>query len=375
MKKLSRLLGIVITVLTVVLFLLSSATAYIPPTQFPFATLLSIGYLPILSIYVLVMFCWFFRSKRVFIALLILLFAGYKNLSATIATNIFARSWKEAKEPGTIRVMSWNVNFLGDPFKINDTSKSIRQQILAMLQKTNPDILCLQDLGEKRQTPDGRFVQNVEAILQTVGFTSVNYPFFYEFEGFKHAKLGVAIFTKLPVIDTGSFWTEGASIYERTAFVDVMLQGKPLRIINSHLSSMSLWPSDKQESGINYLGGDSTKTKAKTIFTKVNEYGKIHTREAFSLSKFIKQTRQPVLFCADMNSVPSSFIYHFIKGDMQDAFLEKDFGIGGTYNRVFPKLRIDVMLHSKELEVLQFTRPAVELSDHYPIIADIRWKQ
>jgi len=375
MKKLRRLFSTFITFFTVLLFLLSSATAYISPLHFPSATLLSIGYLPILALYVIVMICWFFQSKRIFLALLLLLLAGHRNLSSTIGMNVFAGSWKQVKAPGAIRVMSWNVNAMGDPFKINDTSNSTRQQILEIFRNTDADIICLQDLAEKRQTPDKRFVQNIESILQTAGYTSVNYPFFYEFEGYVHAKLGVAVFTRLPVTDTGSFWVAGANKYERAAFVDVMFQNKPLRIINAHFASMSLWPNSKQESGINYLVGDSTKTKAKTIFSKLNEYGNIYTRQADLVSKFINTTSSPVLFCADLNSVPSGFIYHSVKGDMLDAFLEKDFGIGGTYNRVFPKLRIDVMLHSKELEVMQFKRPAVDLSDHYPVIADIRWKQ
>jgi len=375
MKKLRRLLSTFITFFTVLLFLLSSATAYISPLHFPSATLLSIGYLPILALYVIVMICWFFQSKRIFLALLLLLLAGHRNLSSTIGMNVFAGSWKQVKAPGAIRVMSWNVNAMGDPFKINDTSNSTRQQILEIFRNTDADIICLQDLAEKRQTPDKRFVQNIESILQTAGYTSVNYPFFYEFEGYVHAKLGVAVFTRLPVTATVSFWGAGANKDERAAFVDVMFQNKPLRIINAHFASMSLWPNSKQESGINYLVGDSTKTKAKTIFSKLNEYGNIYTRQADLVSKFINTTSSPVLFCADLNSVPSGFIYHSVKGDMLDAFLEKDFGIGGTYNRVFPKLRIDVMLHSKELEVMQFKRPAVDLSDHYPVIADIRWKQ
>jgi endonuclease/exonuclease/phosphatase family metal-dependent hydrolase len=375
MKKIGRSFGVFITVITVLLFLLSSATAYISPADFPLVTFLSISYLPILVAYILVTLCWLFYSKRVFGALLLLLFAGYKNLSATVAVNVFAGSWNKEKAPLTIRVMSWNVNMFGDPFVVNDTNNSIRRRMLNLIHTYNPDILCVQDLAEKRQTPDQRFVQNIKDIMESAVSTSAHYSFFYEFEGYRHAKLGTAIFSRLPVIDTGSFFNNGANNYERTGFIDVLAFGKTIRIINSHFSSMSLWPSNKQQAGINYLEGDSTKTKVRSIIHKITDVGAVHVAESKAVKSFIDNSAHSVLFCADLNAVPSGFIYHHLRQNLNDAFLEKDYGFGGTYNRIFPKLRIDVLLHSKELEVVQFIRPAVDLSDHYPIIADIRWKQ
>jgi endonuclease/exonuclease/phosphatase (EEP) superfamily protein YafD len=138
---------------------------------------------------------------------------------------------------------------------------------------------------------------------------------------------------------------------------------------------MSLWPSNEEESGYKYLEGDSTKTKAREIYSKIKRFGEYHSREAEVIKRFVNASPCPVIFCADLNSVPSSHVYSHIKAGLHDAFLENGLGTGGTYNRIFPKLRIDVLLHSGELEALQLKRPAIGLSDHYPLIADIKWKE
>jgi endonuclease/exonuclease/phosphatase family metal-dependent hydrolase len=40
-----------------------------------------------------------------------------------------------------------------------------------------------------------------------------------------------------------------------------------------------------------------------------------------------------------------------------------------------PFLRIDVVLLSKQLETTKYYSPKLELSDHYPIVADITFKK
>ncbi len=376
MKKLGKVLWIAITVLAVLIFLLTSATAYTSPLHLPFATLLSIGYLPILALYIIVVTVWFLKNKRIAIVLILLLFAGYKNLSSTVGVNVFKSSWKEAKEKGTIRIMSWNVNRFGNPYTSKDSTNSIRQQMLRFIKEQQPDILCLQDfkMSEIVGTNQTYFVDNIGDILEAGKFQQFFYPFYYEYNGFNYCdKFGVAIFTKLPIIDTGSFSNEGQLQEEKTGFIDLQFESKRLRVFTSHLSSFSIWPKDN--AGIKYLEGDSSKIKTRNIVSKLNYLGKLHAREAEVIKTHLNKSPFPVLFMGDLNSVPSSYVYHKLSNNLSDAFLTNDYGIGGTYNTIFPKLRIDVMLHSKSFKVVQFIRPANNLSDHYPIIADIRWKQ
>jgi endonuclease/exonuclease/phosphatase family metal-dependent hydrolase len=376
MKKLLRITGVFITITLAIIYLVSCLTSYISPVHFPAGTLFSLAYLPVFLVYFLLVIIWFFVRRKIALLLLIPLFAGYKNIVSTIGLHVFRAAWHAQKDSGTIRVMCWNINYVGDPYISHNDPGSRRAKALGYIREVQPDILCLQDFSliEERGTRNV-FFNNMNDVLETGKFPYCYFPFFYEHDGRNYAvKTGVAVFSKLPLTDTGSFNTGGQISDEKTGYVDVLLNNKPLRIYTTHLSSMNLWPNANGEAGLDYLEGDSTKQRTSTVLSKLNYFGKVHARQAEAIKKELDQSPCPLLFSGDLNSVPSGYVYHTLAKGLEDAFLEKDFGIGGTYHLVFPRLRIDVLLHSKEIEVVQFTRPAVGLSDHYPLIADIRWK-
>ena len=64
-----------------------------------------------------------------------------------------------------------------------------------------------------------------------------------------------------------------------------------------------------------------------------------------------------------------------MRGDLQDAFLKKGFGIGRTFTGLSPTLRIDYIFTDHHFRIEQFTRLVKNLSDHYMIVADIGLKK
>ncbi|MCE3282439.1 MAG: endonuclease/exonuclease/phosphatase [Chitinophagaceae bacterium] len=376
MVKALKLLGAAVTVFIVLLYLVSIATPFISPKQFPVLTIITIGYLPILICYMLLTAAWFFFNRKICLLLVLVFFLGSKNFFSTVGINVFRGEWNWQKKQDNIRVMCWNVNEVGAYFPYQDTVGGRRRRMLELIERAQPDILCVQDLieSEARSDTSLHFVKNVADIMTAGKFLHSYFPYFYYYDGSNYAnKAGVAIFSKFPVSDTSSlgFGQHG----QRAGYVDLLIKDKKLRVYAAHFASMSLWPSAKEEAGLAYLRGDSTTVRAKKIYTKVTQYGALHADEAVLIRRYVDSSPHPVLFSADLNSVPSGYVYHHLKGDMKDAFLGGDYGIGGTYNRVFPKLRIDVLFHSRMLEVRQFTRPAVDISDHYPLIIDLQWKE
>jgi endonuclease/exonuclease/phosphatase family metal-dependent hydrolase len=83
----------------------------------------------------------------------------------------------------------------------------------------------------------------------------------------------------------------------------------------------------------------------------------------------------PVVICGDFNDIPNSYTYSTIKGDMQDAFLEKGAGIGRTYRNLAPTLRIDYIFVDKKFKVQQVKRVLEPYSDHYPVVADVEFSR
>ena len=88
----------------------------------------------------------------------------------------------------------------------------------------------------------------------------------------------------------------------------------------------------------------------------------------------VQQSPYPVVYCGDINATPASYTYRFLRGGLQDAFLQKGSGIGNTFSELLPTLRIDMCFPAKEFSVLQCTTVYEKLSDHYPVITDIQWK-
>jgi endonuclease/exonuclease/phosphatase family metal-dependent hydrolase len=90
------------------------------------------------------------------------------------------------------------------------------------------------------------------------------------------------------------------------------------------------------------------------------------------VAKAVSESPFPVIICGDFNDTPTSYTYATISKGLTDAFLQSGTGIGKTYVGIFPTLRIDFILLSKELESLQTQTIEKPFSDHYPLISYIR---
>ena len=100
-----------------------------------------------------------------------------------------------------------------------------------------------------------------------------------------------------------------------------------------------------------------------------------HEYEAKVISSTLDTSQYPVIYCGDMNTVPTSYTYRILKDGRQDAFLKKGNGIGNTFYKMAPTLRIDVCLVDKALDVLQCQVAEKKLSDHYAVVTDVCWKR
>lgn len=377
MKRLLKIAAISFTVVVTVLYLLTFLAPLVSHS-FPVLGIISIFYLPLTVVYFFLVMIWLARRRMIGILLLLILLCGMRNILSTVALHPAAASWHWEKPKGSFRVMSWNVNRFGSPFVHEDSSNSLRRQMLALIRKADADILCLQDFrnNEQNEVYTNFYVNNINDVFEAGSFTSMHYPFFYEYDGFNYCdKFGVAIYSRFPLADTGSMVVNEHVSPERAAFADLNIDGKTLRVFNAHLSSMNLWSSEKDSAGLNALRGQHTSQKAKTIYLKLGTFSSWHAMEAERLQTALRASPHPLLFTADLNSVPSSYVYRRLRSGLEDAFLENGFGSGGTYNRVYPPLRIDVIFHDPRLILDQFTVLSTDVSDHNPVIADFHWKQ
>ena len=81
----------------------------------------------------------------------------------------------------------------------------------------------------------------------------------------------------------------------------------------------------------------------------------------------------PVIISGDFNNTAFSYVYHQLSKDMNDAFLLAGSDIGTTFIFENYPMRIDYLLATKDLKVLDFNTIKKTFSDHYPISATFGW--
>ena len=370
MKKYLRKAWIVCTVIITLCFILSCFTSYISPQAFPYTSLFAYAF-PLL--FVLTAGCGiisFFIQKRLSLFMLLCLVLSYKNLVTSFAFNKPA-AWRQQKDANTLRVMTWNVeSFVDLSFQTNPKAKT-RIAMLNLVHQYNPDIICIQ---EYKNVENGKRRVAVRKQLDSIG-----YKYKYESEDVviemsgRRVTGGCAFFSKLPLLDSGKAPIRKEVLPESLIYTDVLLNNKPIRIYTAHLASFSL-ASEASAAELDEGIVLNNYPVEGNFIQKIRDRELEHTHEIDIIKNETVKTPSPFIYCGDLNTTPSSYNYHYLKDSMQDAFLEKGFGIGTTFYKLLPWLRIDVQFADRKLEVRQCMVVKQKLSDHYPVVADYVWK-
>jgi endonuclease/exonuclease/phosphatase family metal-dependent hydrolase len=354
-------------ILYALVFLVSCFSFKIHPSLFPYITYLSLGFPFLFAGYVCIAIpvVYYFFRKQLWIAFLILL-PSFNSVAAVFSFHLPHR-FQTAKQKGQIRILSWNVNaFLYKPYEVLDVKESAKQAAMVdFIKEMQADILCFQDFAE---APEMYGKVNVSYIAD-----SLHYPYHYFSED--GANYGTIIFSRLPVIDSGRTKYTERKYPESIAYVDIIAGKDTFRVYNTHLRSMNLHQEIITPENIGYLEfvkEDTAVLFHVSRFQRLEYFDVIHASQAQIVKKTLNATQLPFVFCADLNAVPSSYVYHHIQNGSTDALLAKGSGLSGTYHKFTPALRIDVLLMNNSVHPTQFYAPKPDLSDHYPLVTDIQ---
>ena len=354
---------VVLNIITAVLYLLSCLAPYVNPTSSWLIAFLGLAFPFFLAALIAFIFLWLIlKLKRVWFSIIILLF-GFKSIAVFWAFNT-PSGFEYKKAPKQIRIASWNVaRFL--EWKRNNNEKSqVRLKMLEQIQKQSPDILCLEEFFH---SPDSVFYNNIKEI-QAMGYPY--YYFSYDPDG-DYQYIGSAIFSKFPMVDTGLVRYFRPSMPEALVHADIKVNNDTIRVYATHLQSVQVRQRDYEAIKEIKNAEDSLYANSKTVLGKVRKAMYLRSSQADIAKDILEDSPYPILFCGDLNDTPNSYTYFTIRGDMQDAFLKKGFGIGRTYSSLSPTLRIDYIFADGNFHINQFTRVAKNLSDHFMIMADV----
>lgn len=359
----------IIIVAIAIIYLLASLTPYVNPIHVRIYTYLALGFPYLLLVMLVCCVLSFFLFRKYCWLFFILIFVGYKNILSTTGFH-FKSTFIQSKLPKTFRLLSWNVNEFVNNQVIVDTPNNFRRKILAFIKASEADILCFQDFRD--YTEGGGYYSSLKYISDTL-----NYPYHYfsldilDKVGTTQNRYGTIIFSKYPITDSGRISNDYSDSTENLCYTDIQFPNKSVRFYNTHLRSMLLTFERKiEKKEYTYIQDDTAILLNKGKLKSINYFDSVHINQAEIIKQELDNYSKPFVFCADLNSVPSSYVYHYLKKGLNDAFLSKGSGWGSTYNGLSNTLRIDVTLFSPQLKVVQHYCPKLYASDHYPSVID-----
>ncbi|GEO11501.1 hypothetical protein SAE01_39970 [Segetibacter aerophilus] len=236
----------------------------------------------------------------------------------------------------------------------------------------NPNVLCLQEFAEYYLK--GTF-SNTEELkkLGYIYFKRTDELSLRDGNGLVEA--GSAIFSKIPITASSKVMLGDPSYPEYLLSADVSFQNKPIRIFSTHFKSLHLFANPLDTGNRVKLYGDSNFVYRESKLPKLKAFGQAHAREAVIAKEAINKSAYPVILGTDMNSVPTSFSYHKMSENLQDAFKLNGWGLGATMDSLPKTLRIDFLLVDKKLLITNYHKDEKHLSDHFPHFIDVKWNK
>lgn len=368
LKTFAKRFFVTCNIILVIVYLLACFIPYANAGKYWPVALLGLGFPLMLILLITFILIWAIaRSKWAFLPLVALLLS-WQQISVFFAFG--SPVVNKTRPTNSLRVLNWNVSSWDEANKHKNGGLSHRKDMLRLIEEQNADILCLQEFFEFESS--NFYEPNIPAVKR-MGFKYFYFvPHYFRYKG--AYRMGVAIFSKYPILDTATVPYHQNSAADNLVYADVDVNGKTVRLMTTHLQSVR-FNSDDYE-GINKIKNTEEESleASKTILSKIIRAYRFRSSQADQVRAEIDRSPHPVVVCGDFNDVPNSYTYFTIRGDLQDAFLAKGSGIGKTLKILGPTLRIDYILADPSLSVAAFHKFNVPYSDHYPIMADILMK-
>lgn len=353
---------LILNIIIILLLLVSYSASYINPITNSTIALAGLIYPLIFALNLGFVIFWLFSKKRYAILSLITILLGWTHIGNHFQFN----SDKEIPAGSkTTKVLSYNIqNFIKKNITntkyITDFDNQLK--IINFLKEQDADIVCLQEVLYDR---DGyqNFASSLSRDINCKNYHLENY--FPQSE--EKILDAIAIFTKLPIINTGSI------IYEKKTigiFTDIINHRDTIRVYNLHLASIRFNKEDYEF--LSDIAGQQDQEEVKEgslkVISKIRSAFIKRGKQVNVLKNNIRQSPFPIIICGDFNDTPSSYVYRNLGKGLSDSFVSSGKGFGNTFaGESFPSLRIDYILYDNYFLSLDFKRHKINLSDHFPI--------
>ncbi|MGV8879009.1 MAG: endonuclease/exonuclease/phosphatase family protein [Sphingobacteriaceae bacterium] len=344
--------------------LISYLASIVDPRKIWQLAFFGLAYPGLLLVNLIILFYWVLRKKNWVLLPLSCILIGWNVLLNNVS---FRSGTKDGPKQSAdqIRVMTYNVHNFKRFGAKND--KSTKDDILNIIKMEQPDIICFQEFYTRRQ---GEFAirDSLRKILNS------NYYYFQPVSLNKYEAIGMAIFSKLPIVKQGLVPFKDSHSNNQCLYTDLQKGKRLFRVYNVHLQSINFKPED-----YSYLDSVSNKGKAdipgsRRIGSKLKQAFLKRSEQVILVKTHAQESAYPYLIAGDFNDTPASFAVNKMATGIQNTFREKGSGFSKTYNGMFPNYQIDYIMASAAFQVLNYKVLEKKLSDHYPVRSDLLLK-
>lgn len=302
---------------------------HIAPSTFPYFGIIPIIY-PLLALANIGLIVFLFWRRIPYAFLFLILSIGlYNPLSKTY--QYFGK--KENTEPD-FKMITFNGHYLR------------KDGFSDFFNRENADVVLLQEVYWKKKE------------FKTLQKTA--------FKNYYHEKNSIIqVFSKYPIIEFQKIFSGENHTTACAAYADIDTGKDTIRIINVYLESMLIDKKLVEES----LDTEKAEVNSKKIKNKLARGFLEHEKQIQKIIPYIVNSKHPVIFAGDMNSVPNSYEYQQILYRLADAYHTVGKASGTTFHEFKYPLRLDYIFHSKEIIPVKYeVRRDIKVSDHYPVV-------
>lgn len=341
-----------VNIIAALLLLLSYLAPDTDPRDFMIIALLGLAYPVILIFNILLSIYWLIRKSYFSFISLITIVLGYNTFQSFFGLR--KTSFSDAKNPESIRVMTYNVHeFTGiESFE----GQSILSDVIKIIKPKQPDIIGFNEYNAK--SVDSLNV--TDSLKKHLGLE------FHKLSPYKiSSNRGDAIFSKYPIIKSGDVSKKGFMDLKAN-YADIQTPQYIFRIYYIHLEGVHF---KRERNGLVH-GSEGV-----GVFTKLSRISRafvIRSYEVDKIRRHVEDCPYPYIIIGDLDDTPNSYAVNSLANGIKNSFVEKGSGWGSTlFNNVF-KLQIDYILTNSNFNVLGYQSINEKVSDHKPVIADIQ---
>ncbi|WP_299359774.1 endonuclease/exonuclease/phosphatase family protein [Mucilaginibacter sp.] len=305
---------------------------------------------------------WAFRKKWLILISVLGILCGINILQNNIGFHIGDRNMVKSQAENAVRMMTYNVH----SFKKYGSNKDIstKHEILEIIATQQPDVIGMQEFYTRKR---GQY-DMVDSIKKIIG--SDNY-YVENFSGNNDEKTGIAIFSKFPIITKGLIQLSPLYSGNQCLYIDIKKNEHVFRVYSVHLQSINFEPEDYRYIDTVTKSGKTDLSSTKRLGGKLKRAFIKRSEQVAIIKKHASQCPYPYIIAGDFNDTPSSYAVNQMAVGLKNAFRERGFGLGRTYNGDFPNYQIDYIMTSQQFNVTGYKIIEKKLSDHYPVCVDL----